>query len=133
MHITIQLDSTDSADWAAFQRLAALNSDVTVVQSTPAAPAAPAKAAPRKAAPAKVEPTPEPEPEAPAAEEPEDEDVLGGGAPTVSDAIARATEMVSNGQTSKVKAALAVVKAKRVSEVTDKTVAAFMTALDEQG
>lgn len=80
-----------------------------------------------KAAPAKAEPTPAAEPEAPA--EPE-EDLLGGGdAPTMSDAVAAATALVSSGGAAKVKAALAEVSAKRVSEMKDSDIPAFLAAL----
>lgn len=76
------------------------------------------KAAPKKAAPA------------PAKEEPE-EDLLGGSGPTMADAVALATKLVSEGQAAKVKEALAGVGAKRVSELTDDTIATFVSSLSE--
>lgn len=86
-----------------------------------APPKAAAKAAPAAAA-APVED------EKPA----EDEDIVGG-EPSLSDAIARATELVSSGKTAQVKAALGEVGAKRVSELTAKTLVPFLAALDAQG
>jgi hypothetical protein len=50
--------------------------------------------------------------------------------PTLEDAIARATKMVSEGQTAAVKAALSSVGAKRVSELEADKVPAFLDALD---
>lgn len=82
----------------------------------------PAKKAPKKAAPKKAEPEPEPEPE--------DEDLVGGEAPTMSDAVAAATKLVSSGKAAEVKAALATVNAKRVSEIQEGDIAAFLAALE---
>jgi hypothetical protein len=79
----------------------------------------PAKApAAKKAAPAKKA---EPEPE---------EDLVGGDGPTMSDAVAAATKMVSEGGAAKVKEALAVVGAKRVSEMAESDIPAFFAALE---
>lgn len=97
------------------------------------APAPAKKAAPAKAAPAKVEePTTEPE-ETPTSEEAGDtgeEDLVGGDGPTMSDAVAAATKLVSSGGAAKVKAALAEVGAKRVSEMSDSDIPAFLAALE---
>lgn len=103
----------------------------TVANDEPKATPAPAKkAAPAKAAPAKVEP--EPEAEVPTSEEAGDtgeEDLVGGG-PTMSDAVAAATKLVSSGGAAKVKAALAEVGAKRVSEMSESDIPAFLAALE---
>lgn len=87
------------------------------------APVKPAKAPAKKAA-AKVEPTVE-------------EDLVGGGdtepepdAPTMSDAVAAATKLVSSGGSAKVKAALETVGAKRVSEMAETDIPAFLAALE---
>lgn len=100
--------------------------------SAPAA-AAPAKAA-KKAAPKaeKAAPAPEPEPEdEPEADaEPEaDEDLVGDDGPTMEDAVALATKLVSSGQAAKVKAALGEVGAKKVSEIKAGDIATFVNAL----
>lgn len=107
--------------------------------ATPAEPApAPAKAAPAKKAAPKAEPKPEPaeapspapEPEAQAEATPEpEEDLLGAEAPTMADAVAAATKLVSSGGAAKVKEALGTVGAKRVSEVPADQIAAFLDAL----
>ena len=51
-------------------------------------------------------------------------------APTMSDAVAAATQLVSSGKAAQVKAALAEVGAKRVSEMGEGDIAAFMAALE---
>ena len=63
-----------------------------------------------------------PEPEA--AAEPE-EDLMGGG-PVLQDAIDAATKLISEGKSAEVKAALAAVGAKRVSELGGDTIARFI-------
>lgn len=104
----ITFDPTDSAECALVaDLLESLKGDA------PKAPAAKPKAA--KAA--------EPEPE------PEDEDLLGGGEPTMEDAVAAATKLVSDGKAADVKAALAKVGAKRVSEVKPENIAKFIGLL----
>jgi hypothetical protein len=60
-----------------------------------------------------------------------DEDLVGG-APTMSDAVAAATKLVSEGEAAKVKAALAVVGAKRVSEMAETDIPAFLAALESE-
>ena len=81
----------------------------------------------------KAEPVVEAEPETPA-EEPE-EDLIDapeddGDAPTMSDAVAAATELVSSGNAAQVKAALAKVgDVKRVSELKDDQIKTFLDAL----
>ena len=93
-----------------------------------AAPAAKkaAAAAPAKKAAAKPEPDPEPEAEE---EEPEaeDEDLVGG--PTMADAVALATKLVSEGRAVEVKSTLAECgAAKRVSELEGDNIAKFVNA-----
>jgi hypothetical protein len=84
------------------------------------APAPASKPAAKKAAAAK------PEPEASA-----EEDLLGGTEPTMADAVALATKLVSEGSAAQVKEALAKVGAKRVSELTDDNIATFVNSLSE--
>lgn len=92
-----------------------------------------------KPAPAKKAPAPKPEPEPEATPEPE-EDLVGGDEPaepegpievlpTMADAVAAATKLVSSGGAPKVKEALAAVGAKRVSEIPADSIAAFLEAL----
>lgn len=70
-----------------------------------------------------TEPTP-PKTRAKKAPAADDDDLM-------ANAVKRATELVSNGQAPKVREALATVGAKRVSELTTKTLPDFLTALDE--
>lgn len=83
----------------------------------------------KKAAPAKKAPKPEPAEEpAPVVEE-ETPAEAEADAPTMADAVAAATKLVSSGNAGKVKEALASVGAKRVSEVAEDKIGAFLTAL----
>lgn len=84
---------------------------------------APAKPAAKKAAAAKPAPDPEPEQAA-------DEDLVGG-APTMADAVALATKLVSAGQSAKIKEALADAGAKRVSELSEDAIPGFVAALSD--
>lgn len=87
----------------------------------PAAPASKPASKPATAKPAaKAEPTPEAEPA-------EDTPASEGGA-TMEDAVALATSMVSTGKAAKVKEALAAVGAKRVSEIAEDQIQAFIDA-----
>lgn len=100
--------------------------DVPAEPEPVAVPAKPAKAA------AKAKAAPAPEPEVPTSEEGGDggdEDLLGA-QPTMSDAVAAATKLVSSGGSAKVKAALETVGAKRVSEMAEGDITAFLTALE---
>jgi len=83
--------------------------------------AAPAPAAKK---PAETTPTPT----VTAVPEPEPEDLVGG-MPTMSDAVAAATVLVSNGGAAKVKEALAACGSKRVSELKTEDIPAFLAAL----
>lgn len=95
----------------------------TEPEPEPEAPA-PAKKAPAKKAAAKPAPAPEPdliggdEPEPPA------------DGPTMSDAVAAATKLVSSGGSAKVKAALESVGAARVSGLDEADIPAFLAALE---
>lgn len=103
-----------------------------VAAAAPAAAAAAPAAAPKKRAAAKPAPAPAPEPEDEPEDEDEDEDVVGGTAPTMGDAVARATELVGAGEASRVKAALADLGVKKVSELKGADdIAAFVEALED--
>jgi len=96
--------------------------------------APPKKRAARKTAAAKPDPEPEPEPEddEPAAEENEDdpEDLLGGSEPvTMQDAVKVASDLVSKGKSADVKKALNGFGVKRVSELDEGDLAAFVAQL----
>lgn len=116
MKIIIDTDNLSELDNTMLTFLASLGVEEQV-EEAPAKKAAPAKAAAAKKA------------AEPAVEEVE-EDLVGGGEPTLADAVERATSMVSAGQSAKVKEALAVVGAKRVSEIPEAQVSAFLEALD---
>lgn len=113
MLITVNTEELSAKD---LEILALLTGDAPAA-ATPAKTATPAK----KAAAAKPEPEPEPEPA--------DEDLLGGDTPTMADAVALATKLVSAGQATKVKEALADAGAKRVSELPEDAIAGFVAAL----
>lgn len=122
MQITIDTDNLSELDIAMLSFLAE-QGEVAETTEAEEAPA-PAKKTTKKA------PAKEPE------QEPEEEDLVGGtdepadeDAPTLSDAVAAATELVSNGEAAKVKEALSEVGAKRVSEMSEEDVPAFLAAL----
>lgn len=134
MQITIDTNNLSELDVAMLGFLAGQEAteapDEQGDDEPPAAPAAKANGDTKKAA-AKAAP-------APVVEEP-DEDLLGGGdapeptdGPTMTDAVARATTLVSEGGAAKVKEALATVGAKRVSEMDEKDIPAFLAALDAE-
>lgn len=131
--VTITVTINDLHDPLSRALLALLDDGPTPEKTADAAPAeksapAPKKAAkPAKKAAAKPAPEPEPEPE----DDDEGEDLLGGedDAPTMDDAVARATELVGKGKSAQVKAALAEVGVKRVSDLSDDQVPAFLAAL----
>ena len=111
--------------------LAPLLGNIVPVEEPAPATAKPARTT-KTARPA-PEPEPEPEPAktAPVEEtedEAEDEDLLGGEV-TLQDAIDRATELVSSGKSAQVKAALAQVGAKRVSDIKPSNLKKFIDAL----
>lgn len=118
MQITIDTNNLSEMDVAMLAFLAG-QAEETPADEEPEAPA-PAKT-PAKKAPAKA---------AAKAPEPEDEDLVGGDGPTMADAVAAATKLVSSGGSAKVKEALAAVEAKRVSEITEDKIADFLAALE---
>lgn len=125
MQITIDTNNLSELDIAMLAFLAEQEPTAEVAEEPEPepAPTKPAKAA------SKPKPEPEPEVEEPA-EEPE-EDLISGDAPTMSDAVAAATELVSDGKAALVKEALASVGAKRVSELAEGDIAAFLAALQK--
>lgn len=121
MQITIDTNNLSEMD---INMLAFLAEQGEAVEADEPAPEAPPAKAPAKKK-AAATPAPEPEPE-------EEEDLVGGDGPTMSDAIAAATALVSSGEAAKVKAALAEVGVKRVSEMEDKDIPAFLAALEAE-
>lgn len=124
MQITIDTNNLSELDIAMLAFLAGQD------EAEPEAPEPDEKPAPAKAtaatkkAAAKATPAAEPEAE---------EDLVGGGdAPTMADAVAAATVLVSEGGAAKVKEALAVVGAKRVSEMDEADIPAFLAALQAE-
>jgi hypothetical protein len=65
------------------------------------------------------------------AEEATEEEATDDDAPTMSDAVAAATKLVSSGQAALVKTALAKVEVKRVSEMDVADIPTFLAALEE--
>lgn len=110
--------STDDPQLAATILEAANAHDAGSTTPAPAAKKAAAPAAKKAAA------APAPDPE----QEPE-EDLLGTDAPTLEDAVKRATELVAEGKAAEVKAALATAGAKRVSELSGAKIQTFLDAL----
>ena len=98
---------------------------------------APAKPAPKAAPPAKAEaappakPAPKAAPPAKPAPKAAPPAKAESGSPTLSDAVAAATKLVSSGKTSVVKSALETVGAARVSELSEDKIADFLSALEE--
>ena len=120
--VTIVLDTTDPADKQAltqlfgsdFVKVADKEPAVTVVRHE--APAAKAKAA-----------TPKPKPE-PVKEEPA-EDLISGGPDLREQAVQKATELVTSGKSATVREALGTLGAKRVSDLADDQLEAFLAAV----
>jgi preprotein translocase subunit SecD len=128
MQIVINTEEITDLDRAVLAVLADGGATAPVAPKTEiaetAAPAPAKKAEPaKKAAAPKAEPAPEPKPE------PEAEAVASSGA-TLTDAVEAATKLVSEGKAAKVKAALAEAGAKRVSELAEGDIPAFLAALD---
>lgn len=124
MKIELDTNNLSELDMAVLAVLTGNQATAPTPAVAPKAAPAPAKKAPAKAAPA---PAPEPTEEAGAEAEAED---LVGGAPTMADAVSAATVLVSSGGAAKVKEALASVGAKRVSEMQDTDIPAFLAALE---
>lgn len=121
MQITITLDTDNltPGQQVALGSLVGVAEGTVVPDSQDAPKAAPAAKKAAAKAPAK-----DPEP---AADEPDtDEDAS---TPTLEDAVALATKMVSNGEAKKVKSALSDVGAKKVSEIPEGKVSEFVAAL----
>lgn len=133
IHVTINLDIEGKPTPSEQAILAALGG-VNVQAATnspdwpsqpeafPIAPKAEPKPAKKAAAP-KPKPAPEPEPDA--AEDDAAED-----GPSLSDAVKKATKMVSEGKSGEVKAALTSVGVKRVSELAGGQIAEFLAAVE---
>lgn len=100
-------------------QIASSSKDFNPDADAQAAAEKPKPAPAKKAAPAKPKPL--------EGDDPVDES---GEEASLATAITKATELVSNGESAKVRAALAAVGAKRVSELTIKTIPAFLEALD---
>lgn len=129
MKIEIDTNNMSDTDVAVLNALAGLLG-TDEVEDAPVAPPAPApKPAPAKKAAAAPKPAPEPVVEPEPAPEPE-EDLVGGATFTIGDAVAKATALVSDGESKKVKAALVAVGAPKVGELKPEQVPAFMAALD---
>lgn len=101
-------------------------------------PSQPAAEAPKRTRRTKAEPKvaePEETPAETVTEPADEEDVIGGSdddddeGPTLEDAVAKATALAADGKLAKVKAALAAVGAKRVSQLENDQIAAFLAEL----
>lgn len=125
MQITLTIDTAAPLSEQDRAILRVIAEDGTPALPTPAEKPAPvakkAAPAPAKASPAKATKAPEPDVE-------EDEDASDD-APTKQDAVDRATELVSTGKAAQVKAALNAAGVKRVSELKDADIPAFLDAL----
>ena len=122
MQITIDTNNLSAADRSILEHILGKNTTVEPVEEPKPATPKPARKAPAP------KPSPVEEPEVEDEVEAEDEDLLGGGV-TLQDAIDRATELVSEGKAAQVKAALAKVGAKRVSDIKQDSLKAFVDAL----
>lgn len=125
MHISINTDEgISSTDVSILQAILSANG-----AAVPTTPAAAAKSSTPKAATPVDSPVPDPEPE-PAVEP--DEDLVGGDAPTLQDALDKATALVAGGKAAAVKAALtAIGHDGKVSALSVEQVPGFLAALDE--
>jgi hypothetical protein len=126
MKIDLHLDTNDPADAKLIDQLfgRATAQTTPTTQATPASapevPKPPKKAAAAPKPPLAAVPDPEPEPEVETTAE---------GGYTQQDAVRIATDLVSAGNSAKVKDALAAVGAKRVSEVGEDQLPEFIDAL----
>ena len=98
-----------------------------VAKATPAAKPV-AKPVARPAA--KATPVEEPVAEEEPAIEEQEEDVVGVAAPTMADAVERASKLVSQNKTAGVKAALTDIGVRRVSELKDDQIKEFLDAVE---
>lgn len=122
MQITIDTNNLSELDINMLAFLAGGTKEQEEVTPVPA-PANKAKAPTKAKDTVEKTEAPAPEPE---------EDLVDGDAPTMADAVAAATVLVSEGGAAKVKAALAVVGAKRVSEMKEDDIPAFLEALEAE-
>lgn len=126
MHITLNIDTEQSLsalDLGVLGVLAGNGAAPVAAARQAASPTASAPAAKKAAAtPVAAAPDPEPEPEV---------DLLGADttAPTLQDAIDAATAVVAAGEPARIKAALDLVGAAKVRELTEEQVAPFLEAL----
>lgn len=125
MQITIDTNNLSPTDIAVLALLLQ-EADVSVPETEAPKPAPAKKATPAKVAAPKAEVAPDPELEPEPTEEAEPE----ADGPTMSDAVAAATQLVSAGEAARVKAALAEVGAKRVSEMKVEDIPTFLAALE---
>lgn len=124
MQITITVDTTSSTQLKeAIEALQKLMGAPVKAKQEEAAPA-PAPAARAAAQEPEEEPEEQMHAKAQAAEEADVEDLK-------TDAVARAKELVRDGESKKVREALAAVGAKRVTEIPDKKIAEFMASLED--
>lgn len=126
--VTIVLDTSVPQDKEALTQLfgpdfakvaSSSKEEVKVVQHTP-----PAKDPEKVAAPPKTKAAPKPPPRAEAWE-----DLISGGADLREQAVQKATELVTSGKSSAVREALAGLDAKRVGDLADDQLEAFLAAL----
>lgn len=119
MQITVQFDTSDEDGQALLRTL--LGEEPTRPDPVPAKKPPKAKPAPEPVVETVVEETVE--------EEAVVEDDLVGETYTRADAVQKATELVSAGKSSELKAALAALGAKRVSELPDDKITEFVLSL----
>lgn len=125
MLVRIDFDSSDPADNAALSRLFGVVTS-PVVSVTTAVAEEPVKApAPAPKAAAKPKATPKAEP---VVETPAEDDLLGGSDPAAlrEQAVQKATELVTSGQSAKVREALTGFGVKRVSDLADDQLEGFL-------
>ena len=126
VNITINIQSNEAGGLTSFEQdiLSALSKSLT---GTPKATTTPTVIEVVEA----DAPNPEPKKRASTKAEPDkDVEASTSGAATLEEAVTRATALVADGKTAKVKGALAVAGAKRVSELKGATIATFLEALN---
>ena len=121
MQITIDTSAPLSDTDKAILALVAGTADTTIVQEPAKVPTPAPKKTPA--------PKPEPEPEPEVDEDGDDEDLIGG-APTVQDAIDKATALIGQGKQALVKAALKAIGADRVSNIPASKAARFLEEVE---
>lgn len=132
MGIQIIIPNTDDLTTLDRQVLALLGGDsIPTVTAEPRTGSEQSEAKPaKKAAAKKAAKKPEPVVEEPEDED-EDDDLVGDDGPTMADAVARATELVSAKRAPEVKAALANLDVEKVSHLKGDQIAAFLEALED--